>query len=121
MMEDRRELLRKIPKIDEVLQDERLFFFTESTPRAVIVDSVREVIDELRKDILEGRRSQVGTKETLMTEIVARITGKKKKSLRRVINATGGGASHEPGKGKSVGQGMREHHGRSQELYQSGI
>lgn len=89
MMEDRRELLRKIPKIDEVLQDERLFFFTESTPRAVIVDSVREVIDELRKDILEGRRSQVGTKETLMTEIVARITGKKKKSLRRVINATG--------------------------------
>ena len=89
MMEDRRELLRKIPKIDEVLQDERLFFFTESTPRAVIVDSVREVIDGLRKDILEGRRSQVGTKETLMTEIVARITGKKKKSLRRVINATG--------------------------------
>ena len=89
MMEDRRELLRKIPKIDEVLQDERLFFFTESTPRAVIVDSVREVIDELRKDILEGRRSQMGTKETLMTEIVARITGKKKKSLRRVINATG--------------------------------
>ena len=89
MMEDRRELLRKIPKIDEVLQDERLFFFTESTPRAVIVDSAREVIDELRKDILEGRRSQVGTKETLMTEIVARITGKKKKSLRRVINATG--------------------------------
>lgn len=65
------------------------FFFTESTPRAVIVDSAREVIDELRKDILEGRRSQVGTKETLMTEIVARITGKKKKSLRRVINATG--------------------------------
>ena len=89
MMEDRRELLRKIPKIDEVLQDERLFFFTESTPRAVIVESVREVTQELRKDILEGRRNQVGTKETLMTEIVARITGKKKKSLRRVINATG--------------------------------
>ena len=32
------------------------FFLTESTPRAVIVDSVREVIDELRKDILEGRK-----------------------------------------------------------------
>ncbi len=88
-MEDRRELLRRIPKIDEVLQDERLFFFTESTPRAVIVDSVREVIEELRKDILEGRRNQMETKETLMTEIVARIGGKKKRSLRRVINATG--------------------------------
>ena len=87
-MGDKQVLLRGLPKVDEVLQDERLFFFTESTPRAVIVDSVREVIDELRKDILEGRRSQVGTKETLMTEIVARITGKKKKS---------GGLSMQPG------------------------
>ena len=89
MMEDRRELLRKIPKIDEVLQDERLFFLSENTPRTVIVESVREVIEELRKDILGGSRDQMETKETLMTEIVARITGKKKKSLRRVINATG--------------------------------
>lgn len=89
MMEDRRVLLRKIPKIDEVLQDERLFFLSENTPRTVIVESVREVIEELRKDILEGSRNQMETKETLMTEIVARITGKKKKSLRRVINATG--------------------------------
>ena len=79
------------------------FFFTESTPRAVIVDSVREVIDELRKDILEGRRSQVGTKETLMTEIVARITGKKKKSLRRVINATGVVLHTNLGRANSVG------------------
>ena len=61
MMEDRRELLRKIPKIDEVLQDERLFFFTEITPRAALVASVRGVIDELRKDIREGRRSHVGS------------------------------------------------------------
>ena len=52
MMEDRRELLRKIPKIDEVLPDERLFFFTESKPRVVIVDSVREFTHELRKFIL---------------------------------------------------------------------
>lgn len=89
MMEDRRELLRKIPKIDEVLQDERLFFLSENTPRTVIVESVREVIEDLRKDILEGKRNRMETKETLMTEIVARITGKKKKSLRRVINATG--------------------------------
>lgn len=89
MMEDRRELLRKIPKIDEVLQDERLFFLSENTPRTVIVESVREVIDDLRKDILEGKRHRMETKETLMTEIISRITGKKKKSLRRVINATG--------------------------------
>ena len=85
------------------------------------MDSVREVIDELRKDILEGRRSQVGTKETLMTEIVAHITGKKKKSLRRVINATGVVLHTNLGRNKSVGQGLREHHGRGQKLYQSGI
>ena len=31
-MGEKQELLRKIPKIDEVLQDERLIFFMEKTP-----------------------------------------------------------------------------------------
>ena len=97
------------------------FFFTESTPRAVIVDSVREVIDELRKDILEGRRSQVGTKETLMTEICSPHYRQEEKEPAAGYQCNRGGAAHQPGKGKSVGQGLREHHGRGQKLYQSGI
>lgn len=86
---EKRELLRRIPKIDEVLQDERLFFFMETTPRPVVVDSVREVIEEMRQDILSGDREEIESKEMLIGEIIARITGRQKKNLRRVLNATG--------------------------------
>ena len=108
MMEDRRELLRKIPKIDEVLQDERLFFFTESTPRAVIVESVREKESGGYQGNTDDRNRGPHYRQE-----------EKEPAARHQCDR--GGASHQPGKGKSIGQGMREHHGRSQELYQSGI
>ncbi|MEG2451515.1 MAG: L-seryl-tRNA(Sec) selenium transferase [Clostridium sp.] len=88
-MGQKQELLREIPKIDEVLQDERLFFFMGEMPRPVIVDSVREVIDRMRNSILDGSRTELRSKELLMEEIISVIADKKKRSLRRVINATG--------------------------------
>ena len=48
-MDNRQLLLRGLPKIDELLLDEQLVFFMESTPRSVVVDAAREIIDELRK------------------------------------------------------------------------
>ena len=89
IMEDVRSLLRHIPKVDEVLMDERLLFFYKDTPRNVIVDSVREKLDSIRGDILEGRLSEISSKDELIADIVSSIVEKKKKNLRRVINATG--------------------------------
>lgn len=57
-MGEKQELLRKIPKIDEVLQDERLIFFMEKTPRSVVVEAVRQQINELRNGILQGSIEQ---------------------------------------------------------------
>ena len=56
-MDNRQLLLRGLPKIDELLLDEQLVFFMESTPRSVVVDAAREIIDELRREILSGERS----------------------------------------------------------------
>ena len=44
-MEKKQEILRSIPKMDELLLDEQLVFFMESTPRAVVVDAAREKRD----------------------------------------------------------------------------
>ncbi|MEG1575958.1 MAG: L-seryl-tRNA(Sec) selenium transferase, partial [Clostridium sp.] len=88
-MGQKQELLREIPKIDEVLQDERLFCWRGELPRPGIVDSVREVIDRMRNSILDGSRTELRSKELLMEEIISVIADKKKRSLRRVINATG--------------------------------
>lgn len=88
-MENRQSLLRGLPKIDELLLDEQLVFFMESTPRAVVVDTAREIIDNLRKDILSGEKEDIPDRDEIVSEICERITGKKKHNLRTLINATG--------------------------------
>ena len=60
MMGKNQELLRKLPKIDEMLQDEHLIFFTEIMPRQVVVETLREVIDMVRREIIDGRRNPGG-------------------------------------------------------------
>lgn len=53
-IDNKKELLRQIPKIDEVLRDQRLFVCLESTSRVLVTDSAREVIEELRKRVFES-------------------------------------------------------------------
>lgn len=88
-MGERQELLRKIPKIDEVLQDERLIFFMEKTPRSVVVEAVRQQINELRNGILQGSIEEAIGVNEIVEGALKQIKLRKKRSLRRVINATG--------------------------------
>ena len=88
-MDHMQNILRRIPKIDEVLQEQRLVLFYGTTPRSVIVESVREAIDRLRKEILAGNTEGLEDEDALMDEIVSAILEKKKRVLRRVVNATG--------------------------------
>lgn len=88
-MGEKQVLLRQIPKIDEVLQDERLIFFMEKMPRSVIVEAVREQIDKLRKGILEETENKVKSQEEIAEEALKAVQIRQKRNLRRVINATG--------------------------------
>ena len=89
MMGKNQELLRKLPKIDEMLQDEHLIFFTEIMPRQVGVETLREVIDMVRREIIDGRREEIPAVEELAGLVKQRVFEEQGKSLRRVINATG--------------------------------
>lgn len=89
MMGKNQELLRKLPKIDEMLQDEHLIFFTEIMPRQVVVEALREVIDMVRREIIDGRREEIPAVEELAGLVKQRVFEEQGKSLRRVINATG--------------------------------
>ncbi len=88
---NKKELLRQIPKIDEVLNDQRLFAFFGNTARELIVESARESIDSLRERILdcEGEDLPGIEPDVIIEEIIAKIERKKQKSLRRLINGTG--------------------------------
>ena len=48
------DLLRLLPKVDEVLTDERISALLDRIPRNKVVGSVRSVIDGKRQQILDG-------------------------------------------------------------------
>ena len=78
-------ILRGIPKVDELLN--RLG--EEAGPQAVATGAVREVLDELRESILDGRRTEVPSTESILEMVKSQIRKDSKMSLRPVINATG--------------------------------
>lgn len=85
---DKKELLRTIPKIDEVLKDQRLFAFFEDTPRELIVESAREIMEDMRNAII-NHDCPPPLHDGLIDLVVNKLKEKREKSLRRAINATG--------------------------------
>lgn len=66
-----------------------ILFFTEIMPRQVVVETLREVIDMVRREIIDGRREEIPAVEELAGLVKQRVFEEQGKSLRRVINATG--------------------------------
>lgn len=89
-MNKKKQLLSNLPKVDEVLNDNRLKAFFENVPRELILEAVKETIDEERQRILESWE-HIGIMDDapFFDRIIECIEEKKEYSLRRVVNATG--------------------------------
>lgn len=85
---EKKDLLRKLPKIDELLKEEVVINYLENTTRVLVLDGLREVIDDLRERILKGSCSEIN-QEHIMKDFINNIEEKKKPRLRRVINGAG--------------------------------
>lgn len=85
---DTNNLLRRLPKVDALLDRDDLASLATSMPRAFVVDSVRETIDSLRATLLAGNEADVSA-DAVAASAIALAQRKARKSLRRVINATG--------------------------------
>jgi len=90
---DRRALLTSIPKVDEVLNYKGIVDLMEKVPRPLILESIREVLDEVREKILRSPEEELESyfikNETIGTRTVERALKKQKPHLKRVVNATG--------------------------------
>jgi len=91
MDETRRELLKKIPKMDEILSILERQKILESASRNIVLKICRTVLEEARSAILSNRLSDqaILDPERISLEIMSRIDGLKRNSLRKVVNATG--------------------------------
>lgn len=85
-------LLRKLPRIDDLLNARQIQDFSKELPREVIAGAVRAEVEKRREAILAGDVScdeSFVAFETVVDEVVTALNFLKIKSLRRVINGTG--------------------------------
>ncbi len=80
------QLLRQIPKVDELLRHPRLASL--SCQHTILTETVREVIDSLRQAILAGEEPSLQP-DSLCDEVERLVQKKTTMNLRPVINATG--------------------------------
>lgn len=85
----RQELLRQIPKIDVLLQDERLRQVTEKYGRTRTADVLRAVTGEIRGAVLSGEETTVPDADEILRMALCRLEENPACSLRPVINGTG--------------------------------
>jgi L-seryl-tRNA(Ser) seleniumtransferase len=85
---DTQELLRTLPKVDRLLEREDIAALATVHPRPLLMDALRDAIEETRDGIRHGYVDSVSEDDVVMraTALLARSS---KRSLHRVINATG--------------------------------
>jgi L-seryl-tRNA(Ser) seleniumtransferase len=90
-MDDKQSLLlKKIPKIDDVLLLLKIEGCFERAPREMVVDACRAVADEIRRAVMAGGyEMNVPSAEQVAARVRDKIESMHRPSLRRVVNATG--------------------------------
>lgn len=83
---DKAKLLRNIPAVDKILKNERIINLLSNHSHSLVCESIRQVLDGLRKRIINGYVSEID-EDKIVEEIEKSLD--QKYSLRPVINATG--------------------------------
>jgi len=83
------ELLRKIPKVDELLRSPHLASAIAECGEATVTDAIRGELDMLRREILDGQTQALPEREALCQRICRRAHRAALPSFREVINGTG--------------------------------
>jgi L-seryl-tRNA(Ser) seleniumtransferase len=92
-----KELLRKLPAVDELLKEQRTQQWLEKHPRVLVLEAVRSAVEEQRKVILKTAEQNAGqkmagqsvSKPEILDHAEAILEEISEPSLRPLINATG--------------------------------
>ena len=84
------ELLRKLPKVDILLNEETIQNLVAECGRGMVVDCIREELDRVRAMVLSGQVEEAeGALEDFVSLIEKRVSDETSYPLKKVINATG--------------------------------
>ncbi|MCK8115905.1 L-seryl-tRNA(Sec) selenium transferase [Anaerosoma tenue] len=85
---DTNTLLRSLPKVDELLKREDVAALDATHGRPLTLEALREALDATRAAVRAGEIVEVSA-DAIAADAVAWLALKARRSLRRVINATG--------------------------------
>ncbi len=88
---DKNIYFRNIPKVDILIDDERIKNLIENNDRDLVIDIVREKTDELREFIINSSsENEITSKiKSLIDDIVVKFKKTTALNMRKVINGTG--------------------------------
>lgn len=90
--EAQQQLFRKLPGIDHILEIAKQNLELKDTPRTLLTDSVRQVVERLRNTILDDHQKideDDFTDKAILKKIKKAVTSAMTLNLTRTINATG--------------------------------
>ncbi|MBF0528211.1 MAG: L-seryl-tRNA(Sec) selenium transferase [Deltaproteobacteria bacterium] len=85
-------LLRRLPKVDQLLLDPEMVSLQEVIPRPVVLKAVRQILDQLRNRIRKDQEevSETDIDRTAILKTISSLARElNRPHLRRIINATG--------------------------------
>lgn len=87
----KKESLRNLPGINELISDDRIAAYSDKFPHAVIAEAARDVVENERQAVLRGEAcvDEGDLYETAVKQLEDALFFRGRRSLRRVINATG--------------------------------
>jgi L-seryl-tRNA(Ser) seleniumtransferase len=83
------QVLRKIPKVDEIMKQEEWRTLLAGYPEKVSKEALRACLDALRLSIREGRTTAIPSPADLIAATRERVLAATTPGLRRVVNGTG--------------------------------
>ncbi len=90
---NKRELFAQLPSVDEMLNQKKIIDALNSYPRSILLEAIRESIDEKRRAIVDLKQSDFDKFEISIDKIAQSTMNKcnlkYSLSLKKVINATG--------------------------------
>ncbi|MBE6010945.1 MAG: L-seryl-tRNA(Sec) selenium transferase [Lachnospiraceae bacterium] len=84
-----KELLKKLPKMDQLLSDEKVILEIEKGNRVMMTDALRKSLDYFRNEILSGNMTEEVLKEYIIGKAFFIFEDDMEMNLKPVINATG--------------------------------
>lgn len=86
---DKRVILRSIPNMNELLEDEKIHKFQEQIGSEQLKKVIRNVLEQVRSEIIEEKTESVPDEKYLKERIRKQLEKLTEPDMKKVINATG--------------------------------